>query len=196
VTFSTKAEGRGATGAVPFSVVSFDPAILARPATPMGSIITRTLGDRQIALVRHPPVLGGEGLCYGRLDLPLANPEVDIPDLVARLEPMRGATIWTSPLSRCRLVAEALALAWDGAAVQVDARLVEMSFGDWEGMRWGDVQRTELEAWAADLSGFALPGGETGAALVERVTEVWGIIKGYPGGQVVVSHGGPLKVMI
>jgi alpha-ribazole phosphatase len=176
--------------------MGFDPAILARPTMPMGGIVTRMVGGRRIALVRHPPLLGGNGLCYGRLDLPLANPDMDIPDLVARLEPMRGATIWTSPLSRCRLVAEALALAWGGAAVRVDARLMEMSFGEWEGMRWDEVPRNELDAWAADVEGFAPPGGESGVALVERVTEVWGIIESCAGNQVVVSHGGPLKVVV
>jgi alpha-ribazole phosphatase len=188
-------EGRGASGATPFSVLGFDPAILARHAIPFGGIVMRTLGGRRIALVRHPPVLGGAGLCYGRLDLPLADPEVDVADLVARLEPMRGATIWTSPLSRCRLVAEALVAAWGVATVQVDARLVEMSFGAWEGMRWDDVPRADLDAWATDLLGFAPPGGESGAALVDRVTEIWRTIESCPGNQVVVTHGGPLKIV-
>jgi alpha-ribazole phosphatase len=196
VTSSAKPEGRGASGAAPFSVVGFDPAILARPAIAMGSIVTRSLRGRRIALVRHPPVLGGAGLCYGRLELPLANPDVDIPDLVARLEPMRSAMIWTSPLSRCRLVAEALGIAWRGAEVRVDARLMEMSFGAWEGMRWDDVPRAELDKWAPDLWHLAPPGGETGAALVKRVMEVWRIIEGCAKDQVVVTHGGPLKVLL
>ncbi len=145
-----------------------------------------------IAFIRHPAVSGGAGRCYGRLDLPLADP-ADIPALVAVLAPLRGAMIHTSPLARCRLLAEALAAAWGQPAPKADARLMEMDFGAWEGLRWGDVPRADLDRWAADLLGFAPPGGETGAALIERVTEVW---QALAAPAVVITHGGPLKVLL
>jgi alpha-ribazole phosphatase len=54
------------------------------------------------------------------------------------------------------------------------------------------VPRTALDAWAADPWGFAPPGGESGGALVARVRAVFAALRP---GTVVVSHGGPLKVL-
>ena len=147
------------------------------------------------ALVRHPPVTGGAGRCYGRLDLPLAEPETAIPRLVTALAPMRGATIHTSPLARCRLVAEALAADWGRPSPISDPRLAELNFGSWEGQSWDDIPRDALDRWAADLRGFAPPGGESGAALVARVTDFWTAASAAGGAHVIITHGGPLKVL-
>ncbi len=133
-----------------------------------------------IALVRHPAVDAG-GRCYGRLDLPVADLAA-AQALAARVAVLRG-TVWTSPAARCRVV----------AGGRVDARLAELDFGAWEGVPWDDVPRAALDAWAADPWGFAPPGGESGAALVARVTAFARALP--PGDHVVVTHGGPLKVL-
>ena len=148
-----------------------------------------------IALVRHPAVARAAGRCYGRLDLPLAD-LASIAPIVTALAPMRGATIHSSPLARCRLVAETLAASWAQAPPIADARLMEMDFGAWEGRLWDDIPRPDLDRWAADLAGFAAPGGETGATLVTRVTAFWHTLTDQPGPHVVVTHGGPLKVLL
>ena len=137
-----------------------------------------------IALVRHPPVLAG-GRCYGRTDLPLADFS-DGEALAARLRPLGGA-VWTSPAARCRVVAALI------GPHRVDERLAELDFGAWEGLPWDDVPRDALDRWAADPVGFAPPGGESGAALIARMQ---GFRAGLPDGDhVVISHGGPLKVL-
>ena len=120
------------------------------------------------------------GVCYGRLDVALA---------AGLLPPWdgHGATLWSSPAQRCRLIAEQI------GTPCLDPRLLELDFGAWEGLPWDDVPRDALDAWAADVLGFAPPGGESGAALVARVTAFYGDLG--PGGHVVVSHGGPLKVL-
>ena len=137
-----------------------------------------------IVLVRHPPVESG-GRCYGRTDLPVADP-ASVAALAARLMAY-GGTVWTSPARRCRDVAEAV-----GPHV-VDDHLQELDFGDWEGVAWDDVPRAALDGWAADPWGFAPPGGECGAALAARVTAFVCALP--PGKHVVITHGGPLKVL-
>lgn len=159
------------------------------------SIPIRKHGILQYALVRHPVVTGAAGRCYGRLDLPLAEPETAIPALVDRLRPMRGAALHTSPLTRCRRLADALAAAWGMPPPIPDPRLLELDFGAWEGLRWDDIPRPALDAWAADLSGFAPPGGESGAALVTRVTAFWASLVAQGGSHVIITHGGPLRVL-
>jgi alpha-ribazole phosphatase len=125
------------------------------------------------------------GVCYGRLDVPVTD-QAAVASLVARLAG-RGGTVWTSPAQRCRVVADAI-----GAAV-VDQRLQELDFGDWEGLAWDDVPRAALDAWAADVAGFAPPGGESGTALIARVSAFTSALPS--GDHVVVTHGGPLKVL-
>ena len=137
-----------------------------------------------IALVRHPAVSAG-GRCYGRTDLPIADGAVA--PLAALLTPL-GGVVWTSPAQRCRRVAAAL------GEHRVDDRLQELDFGAWEGTPWDRVPRGALDAWAADPWSFAPPGGESGAALVGRVAAFHRALP--PGDHVVISHGGPLKVLI
>ncbi len=139
-------------------------------------------------------MLFAPGFCYGRLDVALrAEAAADIAAVVARLGGIRPDTVRTSPSSRCRLLAGAIADARGGVVVE-DPRLRELDFGAWEGVAWDDVPRASLDRWAADLSGFAPPGGESGAALVARCRDAYAALPPW-GCQVVVSHGGPLRVL-
>jgi alpha-ribazole phosphatase len=147
--------------------------------------------------VRHPAAVVAPGVCYGRLDVPVTD-EAAVA-LAGRLAGY-GGTIWTSPAQRCRVVAEALRrmqcalhCTTRSTGPVVDDRLQELDFGDWEGLAWDDVPRAALDAWAADLTGFAPPGGETGAALVARVTAFAAALP--PGDHIVMTHGGPLRIL-
>ena len=137
-----------------------------------------------IALVRHPAV-DAPGRCYGRTDLALADTGA-VALLAGQLAGL-GGTVWTSPSMRCRVVAEAL------GPHRVDDRLLELDFGAWEQQPWDDVPRDALDAWAADPWEFAPPGGESGRALVARVLAFHRDLP--TGNHIVVSHGGPLKVL-
>ncbi|KPQ06460.1 MAG: alpha-ribazole phosphatase [Rhodobacteraceae bacterium HLUCCA12] len=119
-----------------------------------------------LILLRHTRPHGADGLCYGRTDLPLAGDfTTEAARLASDLPPFQR--ILTSPLGRCRRLAESLAAA-RGRPLAVDARLAEMDFGSWEGVRWDAIARHELDAWAADLTGARPHGGETVAELAAR----------------------------
>ncbi len=149
----------------------------------------------KFALVRHTAVEVAPGICYGRLDLPLAPGAVQhLAAVVARLAEFGPARLWSSPAQRCRRLAEALAPA-AGTPPVFDERLLELDLGAWEGRAWDGVARADLDRWAADPLGFAAPGGETGNALVARVTAAFADISTIPGDHVVVTHGGPLRVL-
>lgn len=144
----------------------------------------------RLHLIRHPCPVGAEGLCYGRSDLPLAQaPTALSAQLRARLP--AHSPCYTSPLQRCRRLAELL----DPAAI-VDGRLAEMDFGAWEMRPWDAVPRHELDAWAADPLGYAPPGGESVAALRRRVLDF--LAERIAAGQeelVLVTHGGIMKIL-
>jgi alpha-ribazole phosphatase len=138
-----------------------------------------------VFLVRHPAPDIEPGRCYGRLDIDLsAQGRADLPRLTASLPRI---PVWTSPARRCRRVADLLS-----PAPIIDPRLQELDFGAWEGLRWDDVPRAALDAWAAAPASFAPQGGESGAMLLDRVRSV---CRDLPDHCIVISHGGPLKLM-
>jgi alpha-ribazole phosphatase len=102
--------------------------------------------------------------------------------------------VWSSPALRCHAMAAALQNT-SGADLRRDPRLLEMDFGKWEGVPWDTISRADLDRWAADPWDFAAPGGETGRALVARITAFHDDILAEGRDCAVVTHGGPLKVL-
>lgn len=146
-------------------------------------------------LVRHPRPRVASGVCYGRLDLHvhrLARPQIRA--AVGRLAGFSPGAIFSSPARRCGGMAAAIGSACS-VAPAFDARLLELDFGAWEGLAWNDVPREALDEWAADPYAFAPPCGESGAALVARVTTFHDDLVRMARNTVVVAHGGPLKVL-
>jgi alpha-ribazole phosphatase len=120
-----------------------------------------------VYLIRHTQPAVPEDVCYGSQDVPLAPSSAeDITNALAVIPTV--AAVFTSPALRCRQLAESVC-ARDSALLQVDARLSELDFGAWEGARWADLPRAEIDAWANDWFGYAPGGGETARQLWDRV---------------------------
>lgn len=138
-------------------------------------------------LIRHPRPLIAAGICYGQLDVEAENPAATAERLRAELPP--GLPVWSSPLQRCRTLAEAL-----HPVPQIDARLMELNFGAWEGRPWDAVPRAELDAWAADIDGYAPPGGESPRQLQQRVLA---FVDELPtGAHLLVTHAGVIRALL
>jgi alpha-ribazole phosphatase len=138
-------------------------------------------------LIRHPKPLVGPGICYGRLDISAENIAAVADDLRANLP--SGLPLWSSPLQRCRKLAELL-----NPNLVIDERLMEMDFGAWEGRSWDDIPRPELDAWAADVAGYAPPGGESPLALQQRALDFVAALK-VPEA-VIVTHAGVIRTLL
>lgn len=139
----------------------------------------------RLFLIRHPPPAVPPGTCYGATDLPLAD---DPASHAAALRPLlpADAAVYSSPLTRCRRLAELL-----HPAPTFDDRLREIDFGAWEMQPWDALDRTLLDAWAADPFNFRPPGGEAVAALRARVAA---FLTELPEEAVLVAHAGVIKV--
>ncbi len=146
-------------------------------------------------LIRHTRPQIEAGLCYGQLEVPLAPTCVeDCAAVAARLPPVEA--VWTSPLARCRTLAETIAARVDAAPV-ADARLRELGFGEWEGRRWETISRGESERWAADYWNVSPPGGETYREFYERVGLALEEILACGAQHVaVVTHAGPIRAAL
>jgi alpha-ribazole phosphatase len=125
-----------------------------------------------LILIRHSAPAIDEGVCYGQTDLPLAgDAQAAAQAIAARLAALQAPlpqVLWTSPLIRCSSIAAALA-ARHGRREIVDARLQELDFGSWERMRWDEIDRVQLDAWAADFWHARAHGGESVAQFEARV---------------------------
>ncbi|MFD0774662.1 histidine phosphatase family protein, partial [Streptomonospora algeriensis] len=105
----------------------------------------------------------------------------------------------SSPLRRARDTAEPIA-AELSVPVEVDEGLRETDFGSWEGMTFGEVQRSrpqEMQRWLSDTAA-APEGGESFAAVAERVAETRDKLLARHTGRtvLVVSHVTPIKVLL
>jgi len=138
-------------------------------------------------LIRHTQPMIEPGICYGQLDI-LAKIEMsEVARLRAELPP--GLPVWSSPLQRCRQLAECL-----HAQPLIDERLAEMNFGAWEGQAWEAISRAELDAWAADVAGYAPPGGESPAAVQQRALAF--VAELVVPEAVIVTHAGVIRVLM
>jgi alpha-ribazole phosphatase len=143
----------------------------------------------RLYLIRHPQPAVAPGICYGRTDLDLAADPAPIAAALREFLPA-DALLYSSPLTRCRQLAEAL-----HPAPVFDARLREIDFGDWEMQPWDAIDRAAIDAWAADPFDFEPPGGETVAALRVRVVDFLATLLPSAADDVVlVAHAGVIKV--
>ena len=149
----------------------------------------------KVTLIRHAAPLIAPGICYGRLDIAADPAAAESVCRRAAGRPATGVTrVWTSPARRCRDLANAIALSL-AVPVTVDPRLQELDFGAWEGKSWDEVARAELDAWAASPLAFAPPGGESGSMLTTRVHDFYTGLRRDGRNCIVISHGGPLKIL-
>lgn len=141
---------------------------------------------------RHPRARGAEGRCIGRTDLAVDPRRAKRAAHRLRAFARRAGLpriVVTSPLARCRVVGRWLAR-W-GWQHRIDAALLELDFGRWDGRPWACVPRAEVDAWCADFVRHAPGGGEPVGALLERVRAF------DPGAaRLVVTHGGWLSAAL
>ena len=141
----------------------------------------------RLHLIRHLKPVIEPGVCYGRHDCSAES--VEAAALALRAVLPAGLPVWSSPLIRCRALAEQL-----HTHPLIDDRLAEMHFGDWEERRWDDIPRAELDAWAADVAGYTPPGGESPRDLQRRALDFVASLA-VPEA-VIVTHAGVIRTLL
>lgn len=127
-------------------------------------------GTRTILLLRHGETQWNrERRVMGDADVALSATGRD--QCLAVAELLRGFgvdSIVTSPLRRAAETADIVADRL-GLPVEADARLVEVRFGDWQGLTYEEVASDpRYRAFARDPASVATPGGETARDVQER----------------------------
>ena len=147
-----------------------------------------------LTLVRHTRPAVPEGVCYGMTDLDLA-PTFDDEAMRVLASLPRAARLVTSPLHRCRHLAERIGAA-RGLIPIIDERIREFDFGRWESVRWDAIPRAELDAWAADFMHARPHGGESVHMLRERVESALADYRQSGDSHVVITHAGVIKAAL
>lgn len=146
-------------------------------------------------LLRHARPLIDAGVCYGVSDMPAdaAYTRASAAQLAPLLPP--GLQIWTSPLLRCAALAEALQAQRPDLSLRTDARLAELDFGCWEGVRWDDIPRAAFDDWTANFGAARFGGRESVNELLQRVAAVRAEAQALGQDAVWVTHAGVLRAM-
>ena len=163
----------------------------------------------RIVFVRHGETsYNAEGRLQGQRDIPLNGRGREqasavgrilrdrLPDEMARLD--AAGAFYASPLARTRQTME-LARAAMGLTPEryhIAPILMELTFGDWEGLTWPEVEKADAaaaRARAADKWNFTPPAGESYAMLVERIRP-W--LDAREGDCFVASHGGVARALM
>jgi alpha-ribazole phosphatase len=144
-------------------------------------------------LIRHTRVAAAAGICYGRTDVPVAD---DFADEARRLAAQLPAVsrLHTSPASRCRMLADTLA--GHHTPVDVDPRLQELDFGDWENRPWAEIDGPEARAWGDDFVRRPCPEGESYEQLAARVSTWADELPAADVAVAAVTHGGPVRALL
>ncbi len=177
----------------------------------------------ELELIRHTRTAAAPGLCYGHTDVPLADSFPDeaqlvIDRLAARSQSPTEASetvLLSSPLSRCRRLADCVAASWNGSAPntaqpiqpELDERLQELDFGEWDGRTWSDIDAADRERsrqWMNSCVNTRWPGGESYAELAERTVQAMGDAfarlaahpNTTPTQMLVIAHAGPIRALL
>ena len=123
----------------------------------------------ELSLWRHARPSGVEGRCIGRTDARVDRRKSKrLAHRIRAWARRQGAprVAVTSPLRRAADTGRWLAR-W-GWQHRLDARLLELDFGAWDGCDWAAIPREAIDAWCADFAHHAPGGGEPVAALLAR----------------------------
>ncbi len=148
----------------------------------------------QLWLVRHAQPLVEPGVCYGATDIP-ADPRATAlaANELAIALPI-GAIVQYSPLQRCELLVQYLIGLRPDLMYENVPNLQEIDFGRWEGQRWDNIPRAELQNWTDDFANYRCGGtGESTMLLMQRVSRVLQASVSRSAPAVWITHAGVMR---
>lgn len=168
---------------------------------------------KNLFLARHGHTIWSDtGGVAGRTDIPLSDiGETAVTAIGATFKAEACFTHWyCSPLQRTRQTSAILRTTLSAISnhplpeICIDPRLVELNFGDWEGMTWDEVHRDYEEVmrhWGEDWLNRSPPNGESFDEQVQRCSQ-WlngweqGLDAQIDSSTMVVAHGGTIRALL
>lgn len=156
---------------------------------------------RKIIIVRHGETLWNKELRYqGQTDIELNETGIRQAQLLAeRLKKEKISAVYSSDLKRAYKTAQ-LICKYHNVKIKKTKYLREIHYGVWEGMLLQDVKEKYpdiLRKWWEDPQNANIPGAEPPNVFIERIRNITDkIISQTKGNVLIVTHGGPIKIMI
>jgi broad specificity phosphatase PhoE len=153
-----------------------------------------------LLFIRHAQTDMAGTFC-GHSDPPInSDGRLQVRELVAHLATERFDAIYSSDLHRAVDTADALAHAF-GVAVVTRPALREIHFGDWEGLRWNEIEQRDAayaRRWIETFPALPAPGGESFAGFERRVIDEVDRLLYLAGDKriAVVTHGGVMRIVL
>jgi broad specificity phosphatase PhoE len=148
-----------------------------------------------IALIRHGPTEWTDAKrLQGRTDIPLSAAGREFVETWQLPEQWRSARWTSSPLVRAVETARVLS----GRTPDIDRRLIEMDWGEWEGRRLADLRAELGEAMAANEAAgvdFRPPGGESPREVQSRLRDWLTDVVEIGEPMVAVAHHGVVRAL-
>ncbi len=153
--------------------------------------------------VRHAPVIGNNGCCYGNNDVDCDVSDKDSYKVLANILP-KNASVYSSHLTRTiKTMNAAVNEGFNYKDYAVDSNFGEQNLGEWQGLKYEKLEEKTRELGIFYSTWLCSPeytplGGESYNNLYLRVTTAINkIIESKKEGDVVIfSHGGPIKAAI
>jgi probable phosphoglycerate mutase len=149
-----------------------------------------------IYLVRHGETeFNRERRLQGHVDSPLTELGLRQAEAVGRrlgelVGRERGWRIVSSPLGRARRTAQIVARHLGADDVEIDPRLIELSWGEWDGKLRSELAAAHPDTFGRTNWAFHAPTGETHEAMCERLMDWLSELPPEPERRVIaVSHG-------
>jgi alpha-ribazole phosphatase len=147
----------------------------------------------EIYLIRHTTPDIVKGTCYGQADIGTTGSFTQEAACIQQHVPKGIETVYSSPLRRCRQLAEYL---FPQSSVVLDDRLKEIHCGDWEMQLWDEIEKAHLQQWLQDSLNSCMPGGESYVQLYNRVRQFFNSLCVHPQPIAIVSHGGVIRSLL
>ena len=127
----------------------------------------------QVYVIRHPPVIKDSTVCHGQYDFPINSEKENIfLEYYSQKIDFSSSSLYSSPLERCLSFAKKLKNNSRGQeAIKQDKRLMEFSYGDWEGKKWSDIDNNLLDNWMKNYVNQSPPVGESLIDFKKRVDD-------------------------
>lgn len=120
----------------------------------------------ELFVIRHTEVNNPENLCYGNIEMPLVKNYEKITKKFFDNLPKNIEKIFSSPSKRCTDLLECMNLEFSKRK-----ELKELDFGDWEGRRWSEINKADLNTWMNDFIYKSPKNGEKMIDLYNRVID-------------------------
>jgi alpha-ribazole phosphatase len=146
-----------------------------------------------IYLIRHTAPLIEKGTCYGQADIDIKDSFFEEAAIIQTVIPADVRQVWSSPLQRCRKLAEHL---FPSLEVNLEHKLKEINCGEWELQKWDDIPSDIIDPWMKDYVNVRIPGGENYLDLYDRVVDSFLSIAAGETPAAIITHGGVIRSIL